>query len=196
MIADTKKQEWLRRTNNVMALELLEKSLTKHAEQSETAQLLFKETGETEMEQTTTEVVNTEVPVVEETANTEVVTTEEVVVTDNVTAEPAKTINLDETLLTVLEPLVKAIEQINARMNTLEKAYVAKQAQTDALLPIAATNAQTILKDRLSSMLGDVNTFVFEAPTTLQKDKPVENSVLPTEKTEAESLFNGFLMGL
>lgn len=189
MIADTKKQEWLRRTNNVIALELLEKSLTKHAEQSETAQLLFKETGETEMDENTTEVVVTETEVV----NTEVVETsteEEVFAT-----QPVQTVNLDETLLTVLEPLVKAIEQINARMNTLEKAYVAKQAQTDALLPIAATNAQTILKDRLSSMLGDVSTFVFEAPTSLQKDKPVENSV-STEKTEAESLFNGFLMGL
>lgn len=190
MIADTKKQEWLRRTNNVMALELLEKSLTKHAEQSETAQLLFKETGETEMEENTTEVVVTETEVVNTAEVTEVPTEDAVVAT-----EPVQTINLDETLLTVLEPLVKAIEQINARMTNLEKAYVAKEAQTNALLPIAATNAQTILKDRLSSMLGDVSTFVFEAPTALQKDKPVENSVT-TEKTEAESLFNGFLMGL
>ena len=176
MIPNEKKRLWLEKTGNPTALSLLEAGIAKNAEVATVSNLLYKNE----------EKMNENEPVVEETPNAETETPVTEAVVDEVVAEqPA-----DANVLAVLEPLVKAIEVLNTRIDALEKSATVQKSVTASLLPSAAKTS-AILKDRLSFLSAE--TFMTEATTDLAKQKPAEGSVKVA--TEAETLFNGFLNG-
>jgi len=197
MLPEQKKREWLEKTGNPAALKLLEAGLTKNANQS-IGQLSKEENiMENKTEEVVTEPKVKETPIVENAVVEPVIVKEEVPVAEvpvveNTTVEPVA-----EDLVTSLEPVISAIEAMNNRLQALEKSMgevLTKSATTaQQLLPAAAKVPSAILKDRLSFV--NVETFMSESSDTLVKSKPAENTVVLDNKSEAESLFSGFLSG-
>ena len=177
MISDPKKMEWLQKTGNPAALELLSKSIEKNAELS--TGLLYKE--QEEPKEMNTEVKTDEVQEV-------VVTETEVQVVEPVVETPV--LQKAEDVIDMLEPLITAMQQLTDRMEKLEKSVANSSKVTAQLLPTAS--AKSLLKERLQ-FIGPANTMLIDADATLLKSKPAENTV--KTETESANLFSDFLNG-
>lgn len=203
-ITEQKKREWLQKTGDPAALELLAKNLNKSA--NETNGLLFKEENvmneETKQELETNANVVTDDKVEKDATEEVVVNSEEVSETETKeeAIEVKEEIQLQkaEEFVVMVEPLVEAIEklvkqneQLIERVAKLEKAATVEPVSTNSfLLPSAAT--ASLLKERLSKV--PTNTFLVEADEKLVKQKPKENTVVMDETKPTG--FDGFLSGI
>jgi hypothetical protein len=183
MVTDEKKREWLLKTGNESALELLNNSIQKNLEK--TGGLLYKEENKEMNEENQTEV--TEKKAVEE----EVPTTEQEAVTEEIVAEEvAPVLQKAEDIVDMLEPMIAAMQTLTERMEKLEKAVAQGGKVTAQLLPAAST--KSLLKERLQ-FIGPANTFLVDADPKLVKQKPAENTV--ESESEIPDTFAGFLNG-
>lgn len=175
-LTQQKKQEWLEKTKNPAALELLERNNV--IAKGKTDGLLHKENGEKmeEKEVENTETENTEVNVDDTEPNIE----KEETVTEEVATEEVNThgyLTVDD-----VQPLIDAIKVLTDKVGVMEK----------SLEKAAEVTKQPVKKpsDILKQRLNFINTFMTEADEDLQKDAPAQETT-----GEADKTFGGFLSG-
>lgn len=197
-LTDQKKQEWLQKTQNPVALELLEKN--KSVLKNKTEGLLHKENGDNEVEneKELEEVTDTETTNEDDTTQVENPSVESNADQTQTTGDttPSTTpgvVEKSDNYLTVddVQPLIDAVETLTNKLATIEKSLgdLQKSANTEnKLIPAAAQKPKDIIKQRLSF----VNTFMTEAGEDLEKDAPAEETV---QEQQTSKTFSGFLVG-
>ncbi|MCB1711061.1 MAG: hypothetical protein KDH96_00845 [Candidatus Riesia sp.] len=175
-LTQQKKQEWLEKTKNPAALELLERNNV--IAKGKTDGLLHKENGEKmeEKEVENTETENTDASIEEKVEDS---LEKEETVTEEVVSEETNTpgyLTVDD-----VQPLIDALEVLTGKVTALEKS-LEKAAEPKPVVQ----KPSDILKQRLNF----INTFMTEADEDLQKDAPAQETTGETDKT-----FGGFLSG-